>query len=128
LKIEIARPCYYWRRSREATRITVYDVTKDKVVEEHYPFNCLQAYGTEQEDETVVIEFNPQRHAVFYRYRTTTNVGKIILYHIPPNTDLDQLLEKIRKEFKYNKVYAEKARVARDRHQILNSYLYYLPL
>jgi hypothetical protein len=128
MKIEIARPCYYWRRSREATRITVYDVTKDKVVEEHYPFNCIKAIEEGVEDETVVIEFNPNKHAVFYRYRTTTNVGRIILYHIPPNTDLDQLLEKIRKTFKYNKVYAEKARVAQGRHQILYSYLYYLPL
>jgi hypothetical protein len=128
LKIEVARPCYYWRRSRYATKVTVYDVTKDKVVIEYPPFNCIHAYGTEQEEETIIIEFDPHKHAVFYRYRTNSNIGKIILYHIPPNTDLDQLLERIRKEFHYNRIQAEKARVARDRHQILYSQLYFLPL
>jgi hypothetical protein len=128
MRIEIARPCYWWRRSREATRITVYDVKAGKVVEEHYPFSCLQAYGTEQEEETVVIEFNPNIHAVFYRYRTNSNTGKIILYHIPPSVELEELLERIKKAFHYNRIHAEKARVARDRHQILHSYLYYLPL
>jgi hypothetical protein len=128
MKIEVARPCYWWRRSQGATRLTVYDVTKDEVVREYPPFNCIKAYMTEQEEETVVIEFDPRRHAVFYRYRTNSNNGKIILYHIPPSIELEQLLEKIRKAFKYNRVYAEKARVARDRHQILYSQLYYLPL
>jgi len=66
MKIEVARPCYYWRRSREATRITVYDITKDKVVEEHHPFNCIQALTEEGvEGEIILIEFDPNKHAVF---------------------------------------------------------------
>jgi hypothetical protein len=38
------------------------------------------------------------------------------------------LIQKIKKAFKYREVYVEKARVARDRYQILYSPLFYLPL
>ena len=128
-KIEVARPCYSYTRSRYAIKITVYDVTKDKVVEEHPPYNCMKALMEEGvEGETIVIEFNPEKHAVFYRYRTNSNRGKIILYHLPPSITPEELAEKIRKAFKYREVYVEKARVARDRYQILYSQLYYLPL
>jgi hypothetical protein len=128
-RIEIARPCYSYTRSRYATKVTVYDIINDKVVEEHHPFNCLKAFMEEGvEEETIVIEFDPEKHTVFYRYRTNSNIGKIILYHIPPNIDLDMLIQKIKKAFKYREVYVEKARVAADRYHILYSQLYYLPL
>jgi 23S rRNA G2069 N7-methylase RlmK/C1962 C5-methylase RlmI len=128
-RIEIARPCYSYTRSRYATKITVYDVTKDKTVEEHPPFNCLRALMEEGiEEETIVIEFDPTKHAVFYRYRTNSNRGKIILYHAPQSIDLDMLIQRIRKAFKYREVYVEKARVAQDRYHILYSQYYYLPL
>jgi hypothetical protein len=129
VKAEIPRPCYSHKRSKAATKITVYDVTKDKVVEEFPPFNCLRALMEEGvEGETIIIEFNPSRHAVFYRYRTTTNNGKIILYHLPPTITVEALAEKIKKAFKYREVYIEKARVAKDRYHLLYSQYYYLPL
>ncbi len=128
-RIEIARPCYSYKRSRHATRVTVYDVTKDKVIQEFPPYNCLRALMEgETEGETIIIEFNPNKHAVFYRYRTTSNRGKIILYHMPPSTDLEALAEKIRKAFNYREVYVEKARIASDRYHILYSQHYFLPL
>jgi 23S rRNA G2069 N7-methylase RlmK/C1962 C5-methylase RlmI len=128
-KIEIARPCYSYTRTRQATRVTVYDITKDKVIQEFPPYNCLRALMEEAgEEETIVIEFDPSKHAVFYRYRTNSNRGRIILYHIPPSIDPDTLAEKIRKAFKYREVYVEKARVARDRYHILYSQYYFLPL
>jgi hypothetical protein len=128
-KVEVSRPCYSYRRSRATTRVTVYDVTKDKVIEEFPPFNCLRALMEQDvEGETIVIEFNPEKHAVFYRYRTTSNRSLIILYHIPPSIDPDTLAEKIKKVFKYREVYIQKARVARDRYHILYSQYYYLPL
>jgi hypothetical protein len=128
-KIEVARPCYSYTRSRHATRITVYDITKDKIVEEHHPFSCVRALMEGGiEGETIVIEFDSDKHVVFYRYRTTSNRGRIIIYHIPPFIDLDALIQKIKKTFHYREVYIEKARVARDRYGILYSQLYYLPL
>ena len=128
-KIEVARPCYSYTRSRYATKITIYDVTKDKTVMEFPPYNCMKALMEEGgEEEILTVEFNPEKHAVFYRYRTNSNRGRIILYHIPPSTDLDTLIQKIRKAFKYNEVYVEKARIAQDRYQILYSQYYYLPL
>jgi hypothetical protein len=128
-KIEIPRPCYSYSRTRQATRITVYDIVDDKVVKEYPPFNCLRALMEEGvEEETIVIEFNPSKHVIFYRYRTNSNRGRIILYHIPPNTDLDKLAQKIKRAFKYREVYMEKARIAEDRYHILYSQLYYLPL
>ena len=128
-KIEVARPCYSFKRSRTATRVTVYDVTKDRVVEEHPPYNCLRAYMEQGvEGETIVIEFNPSKHAIFYRYRTTSNRGIIIVYYLPPTITPEALAEKIKKAFKYREVYVEKARVARDRYHILYSQYYYLPL
>jgi len=128
-KIEIARPCYSYTRTRYATKVTIYDITKDKVVNEFSPYNCLRAFMEEGvEGETITIEFDPEKHAVFYRYRTNSNWGKIILYHIPPSISSEALAEKIRKAFKYRDVYVEKARVARDRYQILYSQFYYLPL
>jgi hypothetical protein len=128
-RIEVARPCYSYTRSRQATRITVYDVTKDKVVEEHPPYNCLRALMEENiEGEIIAIEFDPDKHAVFYRYRTNSNRGKIILYHLPPSIDPEALAEKIRKAFKYNEIHLEKARVAKDKYHILYSQYYYLPL
>jgi 23S rRNA G2069 N7-methylase RlmK/C1962 C5-methylase RlmI len=129
MKIEIARPCYSYTRTRQATRITVYDITKDKVIAEFPPFNCLRALMEEGgEEETIVIEFNPEKHAVFYRYRTNSNRGRIILYHIPPSITVEALAEKIKKAFKYREVYVEKARKAADKYHILYSQLYYLPL
>jgi hypothetical protein len=129
MKIEVARPCYSYRRSREVTKITVYDVTHDKIIEEFPAFNCLRALMEEDRDyETIVIEFDPRKHAVFYRYRTNTDRGKIILYHIPPNITPEALAEKIKKTFHYREVYMKKARVAKDRYHILYSQLYYLPL
>jgi hypothetical protein len=128
-RIEIARPCYSYSRTRQATRITVYDVTKDKVVKEYPPYNCMKALMEEGiEGETIVIEFDPTKHAVFYRYRTNSNNGKIILYHTPPNIEVEALIHKIRKAFKYREIYVEKARVAADRYHILYSQYYYLPL
>jgi hypothetical protein len=129
MKIMVARPCYSYTRSRYATKVTVYDVTKDEVIKEYHPYNCLKAFMEKGgEEETIVIEFDPTKHAVFYRYRTNSNRGRIILYHIPPSIDTDVLAEKIRKVFKYREVYLEKARVATDRYQILYSQYYYLPL
>jgi 23S rRNA G2069 N7-methylase RlmK/C1962 C5-methylase RlmI len=128
-KIEVARPCYSYTRSRYATKVTVYDITKDKVVEEHSPYNCIKAFTEEGvEGETIVIEFDPEKHAVFYRYRTNSNRGRIILYHLPPSITPEALAEKIRKAFKYREVYVEKARVAQDRYHILYSQYYFLPL
>jgi hypothetical protein len=128
-KIEVTRPCYSYSRTRQATKVTVYDIEKNTVVEEHPPFNCLKAFMEEGvEVETIVIEFDPLRHAVFYRYRTNSNNGKIILYHIPPSITVDELAELIRKAFKYNRVYVEKARIAQDRYHILYSQYYFLPL
>jgi hypothetical protein len=128
-KIEVARPCYSFNRSKQATRITVYDVTKDKVVTEFPPYNCLRAIMEEGgEEETITVEFNPSRHAVFCRYRTNSNRGLIILYHIPNSISPEQLAEKIKKAFHYREVDIRKARVARDRYHILYSQLYYLPL
>jgi hypothetical protein len=128
-KIEVARPCYSFRRSRAVTRVTVYDVKRDRIVEEHSPYNCLKAYVEEGvEGETIVIEFNPSKHAVFYRYRTTSNRGIIILYHLPPGTTPEALADKIKSKFQYREVYVQKARVAKDRYQILYCQHYYLPL
>ena len=128
-RIEIGRPCYSYSRTRQATRITVYDVTKDKTVMEFPPYNCMKALMEEGgEEEILTVEFNPTKHAVFYRYRTNSNKGRIILYHAPPSIEVEALAEKIRKAFKYREVYIEKARVARDRYQILYSQYYYLPL
>jgi hypothetical protein len=129
MKIEVSRPCYSYRRSRVATKVTVYDVIKDKVVEEHSPYNCLKAFIEEGvEGETITIEFDPEKHAVFYRYRTTSNRGIIILYHLPPNITPEALADKIKTKFQYREVYVQKARVARDRYHILYSQHYYLPL
>jgi hypothetical protein len=129
MKIEIPRPCYSYTRTRQATRITVYDIAKDKIVEEHPPFNCLRALMEEGvEGETIIIEFDPGKHAVFYRYRTRSNRGIIILYHLPPNVTPEALADKIKSKFQYREVYVQKARVARDRYQILYSQHYYLPL
>jgi hypothetical protein len=128
-RIEISRPCYSYARTRQATKVTVYDVAKDKVIREFPPYNCLRALMEEAgEEETIVIEFDPEKHAVFYRYRTNSNRGRIILYHLPPNTSPEVLAEKIRKAFKYRDVYIEKARVALDRYHILYSQYYFLPL
>ena len=128
-KIEVGRPCYSFRRSRAATRVTVYDVTKDRIVEEHPPYNCLRAYMEQGiEGETITIEFNPQKHAVFYRYRTISNRGIIIVYHLPPGVEPEALAQKIIKAFKYREIEMKKARLAADRYQLLYSPLYYLPL
>jgi len=128
-KIEVGRPCYWFKRSRVATRVTVYDVTKDKIVEEHPPYNCLRAYMEEGiEGETITIEFNPSKHSIFYRYRTTSNRGIIIVYHLPPGIEPETLADKIKKAFKYREVEIKKARLAADRYHLLYSPLYYLPL
>ena len=129
MKVEIPRPCYSYKRSKAATRVTVYDVTKDKVIEEFPPFNCLRALMEEGvEGETIVIQFNPQKHAIFYRYRTTSNRGIIIVYHLPPTITPEALAQKIIKAFNYREVEMKKARVAADRYHLLYSPLYYLPL
>jgi hypothetical protein len=128
-KIEVGRPCYWFKRSRVATRVTVYDVTKDKIVEEHPPYNCLRAYMEEGiEGETITIEFNPSKHSIFYRYRTTSNRGIIIVYYLPPTITVEELAHKIIKAFKYREVEIKKARLAADRYHLLYSPLYYLPL
>jgi hypothetical protein len=128
-KIEVARPCYSYARTRQATKVTVYDVAKDKVIREFPPFNCLRALMEEGvEGETIVIEFDPSRHAVFHRYRTNSNRGRIILYHLPPSVTPEALADKIKKAFKYREVHIEKARKAADKYHILYSQYYYLPL
>ena len=128
-KIEVARPCYSFKRSRTATRVTVYDVTKDRVVEEHPPYNCLRAYMEQGvEGETIVIEFNPSKHSIFYRYRTTSNRGIIIVYYLPPTITPEALAQKIIKAFKYREVEMKKARLATDRYHLFYSPFYYLPL
>jgi len=87
MRIEVAKPCYFWRRSREATRVTVYDVSKDEVVEEYYPYSMyqgLQWRSNQKEENNNYRIYDPRKHVVFYRYRTKSNTGKIILYHHTP--------------------------------------------
>jgi hypothetical protein len=76
----------------------------------------------------IILEFDPQKHLVFYRYRTNSNNGKIIFYNIPPSLTLEQAIELIRKKWEYKDVFAYIAEPTADGYDYTYSPYYYKPL
>ena len=114
MKIMVARPCYSSRRSRGVTRVTVYDVERGEVIEEFHPYRCQDLLTEKIQGESLIIEFNPSKHVVFYRYKTNTDRGLIIFYHLPPLTDLKLLERKLMKMYGYQEVRVKLARQTND--------------
>jgi hypothetical protein len=127
-RIAVGRPCCNYRKSYGATRITVYDVANDAVVNEVYPARCwkLRMEGKDPHEE-VVLEFDEARHLVFYRYRTNSNRGRIVFYNIPPSLTIEQAVELIRKKWQYREVYAKIAEPATGNIHLYSVY-YYRPI
>jgi hypothetical protein len=126
MKIMVARPCYSSRRTRGVTRVTIYDVEEDKVIEEYYPYDCKELLTGRKQGETLVIEFNPEKHTVFYRYKTNSDRGLIIFYHIPPHVDLKLLERKLMRMYRYREVNMELARQTNDLTLVAISPYYYM--
>jgi hypothetical protein len=81
-----------------------------------------------KDPEEVVLEFDPLRHIVFYRYRTNTNRGRIIFYNIPPTSRLEEVIELIRRKWDYDEISeAEIAEPTFDNIYLYSMY-YYKPL
>ena len=114
MKIMVARPCYSSRRSRGVMKVTVYDIEKDEVIEEYHPYDCKESLTEKIQGETLVIEFNPEKHAVFYRYKTNSDRGIVVFYHIPPLTDLKLLERKLMRLYRYQEVRMKLARQTND--------------
>jgi hypothetical protein len=126
MKIMVARPCYSSKRSRGVMRVTVYDVEKDEVVEEYHPYDCKKLLTEKIQGETLVIEFNPDRHVVFYRYKTNSDRGIIVLYHIPPLVDLKLLERRLMRLYRYQEVKMKLARQTDDLTLLPFSPYYYM--
>jgi hypothetical protein len=128
MKIEIGRPCCSYRRSCLATRIIIYDIVEDKVIEEIYPYRCWREWIEGKPDKTVTISIDPERHAVFYMYRTNSNRGLIIFYHIP-NIDVN-IVDIIKRKWDYREVTVKIAKAVdmNEKERIMYSPYYYIHL
>jgi hypothetical protein len=126
MRIMVARPCYSSRRTRHVIKVTVYDVEKDEVVEEFHPYRCQDLLTEKTQEETLIIEFDPGKHAVFYRYKTNTDRGLIIFYHLPPLTDLKMLERKLMRLYRYQEVRMKLARQTNDLTLLSFSPYYYM--
>jgi hypothetical protein len=128
MKIMVARPCYSSRRSRGVTRVTVYDVERGEVVEEFYPYRCQDLLTEKIQGESLVIEFDPSKHIVFYRYKTNSDRGIVVFYHLPPLTDLKMLERKLIRMYRYQEVRMKLARQTNDLTLLAFSPYYFMLL
>jgi hypothetical protein len=126
MKIIVARPCYSSKRSKGVMRVTVYDITKDEVVDEYHPYNCRELLSEKIQGETLIIEFDPSKHVVFYRYKTNSDRGIIVFYHIPPLTDLKLLERRLKRLYRYQEVKMKLARQTNDLTLLAFSPYYYM--
>lgn len=76
-------PCCDSRRSCAVTAIYVHDVTEGNVIRRIDAVRCYMLGYTPQ----VEIEYDPQRHLIYYFYVSNRGNPHITFYHIPPSFD-----------------------------------------
>jgi len=79
--MKIRRPCCSSIRSCGVTAVYVLDVANNEIVERISAIRCYR-YGY---NHYVDIEYDPERHLIYYLYVSNRGNPWIEFYHIPPS-------------------------------------------